>query len=115
MEPISAMSDWWSSDPKTGQRMEGNKPIDIGIDCEATDLIYRDGWYYLLGTHGTCCDGINSTYNIVCGRSHSVTGPYMDNVGRSMLEGGGRMVIAANGRMVGPGHFGREVIDKVWK
>jgi arabinan endo-1,5-alpha-L-arabinosidase len=99
-------------DPKTGQRMEGNKPIDIGIDCEATDLIYRDGWYYLLGTHGTCCDGINSTYNIVCGRSHSVTGPYMDNVGRTMLEGGGRMVIAANGRMVGPGHFGREVIDK---
>ena len=23
---------------------------DIAIDCEATDLIYRNGWYYLLGT-----------------------------------------------------------------
>ena len=48
-------------DPKTGKRVEGNKPINIAIDCEATDLIYRDGWYYLLGTHGTCCDGANST------------------------------------------------------
>ena len=68
-------------DPKTGKRVEGNQPVDIAIDCEATDLIYRDGWYYLLGTHGTCCDGPNSTYNIVVGRSRKVTGPYMDNVG----------------------------------
>ena len=56
-------------DPKTGNRMAGNEPINIAIDCEATDLIYRDGWYYLLGTHGTCCDGANSTYNIRVGRS----------------------------------------------
>ena len=62
-------------DPKTGKRVEGNEPINIAIDCEATDLIYRNGWYYLLGTHGTCCDGPNSTYNIVVGRSRSVTGP----------------------------------------
>ncbi len=93
-------------DPKTGKRMEGNQPVNIAIDCEATDLIYRDGWYYLLGTHGTCCDGPNSTYNIVVGRSRKVTGPYMDNVGRSMLEGGGRMVAAAEDRLMGPGHFG---------
>jgi len=99
-------------DPKTGQHVEGNKPIDIAIDCEATDLMYRDGWYYLLGTHGTCCDGVNSTYNIVVGRSRTVTGPYMDNVGRTMFEGGGRMVINAGDRMVGPGHFGRRVIDE---
>src|SRR5574344_1100343 len=31
-------------DPKTGKRVEGNTPIDIAIDCEATDLMYRDGW-----------------------------------------------------------------------
>ena len=41
-------------DPKTGERVKGNKEQDIAIDCEATDLLYRDGWYYLLGTHGTC-------------------------------------------------------------
>ena len=93
-------------DPKTGARVKGNKAIDIAIDCEATDLIYRDGWYYLLGTHGTCCDGANSTYNIVVGRSKKVTGPYLDNMGRDMLKGGGKMVIAAGGRVNGPGHFG---------
>jgi arabinan endo-1,5-alpha-L-arabinosidase len=94
-------------DPKTGKRVEGNKPINIAIDCEATDLLYRDGWYYLLGTHGTCCDGANSTYNIVVGRSRKVTGPYLDNMGRDMLKGGGKMVVAASERLLGPGHFGR--------
>jgi arabinan endo-1,5-alpha-L-arabinosidase len=97
-------------DPKTGKRVEGNKPLDIAIDCEATDLIYRDGWYYLLGTHGTCCDGSNSTYNIVVGRSKKVTGPYLDNMGRDMVKGGGKMVLAASERLLGPGHFGRVVL-----
>lgn len=98
-------------DPKTGKRIEGNKPINIAIDCEATDLMYNDGWYYLLGTHGTCCDGANSTYNIVVGRSKKVTGPYLDNMGRDMIKGGGKMVLAAGGRVTGPGHFGRIVLE----
>ncbi|WP_289860055.1 family 43 glycosylhydrolase [uncultured Muribaculum sp.] len=98
-------------DPKTGKRVEGNEPVDIAIDCEATDLMYRNGWYYLLGTHGTCCDGPNSTYNIVVGRSRNVTGPYLDNMGRDMLKGGGKMVIAAGDRKTGPGHFGRYIED----
>ena len=99
-------------DPATGNRIKGNVEQDIAIDCEASDLLYRDGWYYLLGTHGTCCDGVNSTYNIVVGRSRSVAGPYLDNVGRDMLQGGGRMVIAAGNRVCGPGHFGRTIIDE---
>lgn len=93
-------------DPRTGHRVEGNQPVNIAIDCEATALTYRDGWYYLLGTHGTCCDGANSTYNIRVGRSRSVTGPYLDNMGMDMIRGGGKLVVAANGRYVGPGHFG---------
>ena len=93
-------------DPKTGKRVEGNQPVNIAIDCEATDLIYRDGWYYLLGTHGTCCTGATSTYNIRVGRSKKVTGPYLDNMGMDMLRGGGKLVVAANGRFVGAGHFG---------
>ena len=96
-------------DPATGTRMPGNEPVDIAIDCEATDLVWRDGWYYLLGTHGTCCDGPNSTYNIVVGRSRDIRGPYLDNIGRDMLQGGGRMLLSAGRRKVGPGHFGRYV------
>jgi arabinan endo-1,5-alpha-L-arabinosidase len=98
-------------DPKTGKRVEGNKEVDIAITCEASDLTYNDGWYYLLATHATCCAGPNSTYNIVVGRSKSVTGPYVDNVGRTMLEGGGKMVASTDGRLIGPGHFGRIIIE----
>ncbi len=93
-------------DPKTGVRMPSNQPVNIAIDCEATDLIYRDGWYYLLGDHGTCCDGPNSTYNIVVGRSRKVTGSYLDNMGVDMLKGGGKFFVGASGHFVGAGHFG---------
>ena len=93
-------------DPKTGNRIAGNKPVDVAIDMEATDLLYRDGWYYLLGTHGTCCDGANSTYNIRVGRSRNPTGPYVDNMGTPLLKGGGKLVAAASGRHIGLGHFG---------
>ena len=93
-------------DPKTGRRLAGNKPVDVAIDMEATDLLYRDGWYYLLGTHGTCCDGANSTYSIRVGRSRNPTGPYVDNMGLPLLKGGGKLVAAASGRHIGLGHFG---------
>ena len=93
-------------DPKTGKRVEGNEALNIAIDCEATDLLYRDGWYYLLGTHGTCCSGANSTYNIRVGRARKITGPYLDNMGMDMLKGGGKLVVAASDRFIGPGHFG---------
>ncbi len=99
-------------DPATGERVEGNQAVDIAIDCEATALIYRDGWYYLFATHGTCCSGANSTYNIRVGRSRDVTGPYLDNRGMDMLKGGGKLLIAANGRYIGAGHFGHIVIEE---
>lgn len=93
-------------DPKTGKRIAGNQPVNIAIDMEATAMMYRDGWYYLLGTHGTCCDGANSTYNIRVGRSKKVTGPFLDNMGIDLLKGGGKLVVGASGRHIGPGHFG---------
>lgn len=99
-------------DPKTGGLKKGNKPVDVAIVCEASTLVYRDGWYYLLATHGSCCDGANSTYNVVVGRSKKITGPYIDNVGRSMLEGGGKMVVATRGNLIGPGHFGHIILEK---
>lgn len=99
-------------DPKTAKRIPGAEPVNVAIDCEATDLIYRDGYYYLLGTHGTCCAGANSTYNIRVGRSKKVTGPYLDNQGMDMLKGGGKLVAAASGHFFGLGHFGRTVVDE---
>lgn len=99
-------------DPKTGERVKGNEPVDVAIVCEATVPAYHDGWYYLFATHGSCCDGANSTYNVVVGRSKNVTGPFVDNVGRDMLEGGGKMVAATSGRLIGPGHLGQIIIEE---
>ena len=93
-------------DPKSGERVSGNQPVDVAIDMEATALLYRDGYYYLLGTHGTCCDGPNSSYNIRVGRSRTPTGPYLDHMGVPLLKGGGKLVVAGRDRVFGPGHFG---------
>ena len=94
-------------DPKTGKRLDARKaPANIAINSEASILIWHEGWYYLLVTHGSCCIGANSTYNIRMGRARKVTGPYLDNMGVDMLEGGGRLFAGSRGRHIGPGHFG---------
>lgn len=94
-------------DPKTGQRRYPKRePVNIAINSEAAILIYREGWYYLLVTHGSCCQGANSTYNIRMGRSRKVTGPYLDNMGIDMVEGGGKLFAGSRARQIGPGHFG---------
>jgi arabinan endo-1,5-alpha-L-arabinosidase len=94
-------------DPKTGGRLNWKvPPRNLAINGEASDLIYHDGWYYLLDTHGSCCRGADSGYNIRVGRSKTVTGPYLDNDGKDMLLGGGKLLITSGGRYVGPGHFG---------
>ena len=94
-------------DPKTGKRKDPNeKPRDLAINCEASDMMYHDGWYYLLATHGSCCRGADSGYNIRCGRSQKVTGPFQDADGVDMIQGGGKLLIGSGGRVVGAGHFG---------
>jgi arabinan endo-1,5-alpha-L-arabinosidase len=95
-------------DPKTGKRLDPNsKPADIAINCEASIMIHHDGWYYLLATHGSCCQGANSNYNIRVGRSKSATGPFVDHDDLDMMQGGGKLFLGSESRLVGPGHFGR--------
>jgi arabinan endo-1,5-alpha-L-arabinosidase len=94
-------------DPKTGKRKDPNdKPRDLAINCEASDMIYHDGWYYLLATHGSCCRGADSGYNIRMGRAKKVTGPFLDSEGVDMIQGGGKLFLGSRGRVVGAGHFG---------
>ena len=88
------------------RRYPNLKPFDIAINCEASTMIYHDGWYYLLATHGSCCRGADSGYNIRVGRGRKPTGPFLDDNGIDMIQGGGKLVIGSGGRLVGPGHFG---------
>jgi arabinan endo-1,5-alpha-L-arabinosidase len=50
------------------------------------------------------------------GRSKNITGPFVDNMGIDMLQGGGKLLIGSGGRLIGPGHFGLlNVADGVQK
>jgi len=72
---------------------------------EAPFIIRHGGYWYLFVSFDFCCRGTKSTYNVVVGRSRSVTGPYVDKTGKPMTEGGGTLVIeATTPNWRGPGH-----------
>ncbi len=74
----------------TGLRIPPNSPtyqLAHNGSIEASYLWRRGGYYYLFVNWGSCCDGVNSTYNIRIGRSTSITGPYVDRNGINMVVG----------------------------
>jgi hypothetical protein len=100
------------SDPATGKRITTNSPtISIARHLplnpnaiEAPYIYERDGFYYLFVNWDTCCQGVNSTYNIRVGRSANITGPYFDRNGVNMVNGGGTLFLGTEGDFIGPGH-----------
>jgi arabinan endo-1,5-alpha-L-arabinosidase len=97
-------------DPQTGKRMTpDSKLVSIAYNdsIEASYLCKHDTYYYLFVNWGSCCRGLQSTYNVRIGRSKSVTGPYVDKAGVDMLDRGGSLFLATtNGPLIGPGHAG---------
>ena len=99
-------------DPATGKRISPISPVYSlarrlpSTAAEAPCLIERDGMFYLFVNWDTCCQGLDSTYQIRVGRSTSVTGPYRDRNGVDMYQGGGTLVLESTGKFVGPGHAG---------
>ena len=82
-----------------------------GIFMEATAIEKRNGYYYLFGSAGSCCEGDKSTYRIVYGRSKELFGPYVTKEGKSLLENNYEVLIHGNDRVAGPGHQSRLVTD----
>ncbi len=76
-----------------------------GVDAiEAPYIIFKNGFYYLFVSFDFCCQGVNSTYKTMVGRSNEITGPYSDRNNVLMNSGGGSLVIASDERWKGPGH-----------
>ncbi|KAK0739488.1 putative Arabinan endo-1,5-alpha-L-arabinosidase [Apiosordaria backusii] len=120
---IDAQGRWWLSfgsfwsgikivelDRNTGKPINSNNLISIasrpdnGGAVEAPVIIRRGNYYYLWVSFDRCCNGAASTYRIMVGRSTSVTGPYVDKAGKSMMQGGGTQMLASHGSIHGPGH-----------
>ncbi len=70
---------------------------------EAPFVVHHGDYYYLFVSFDLCCRGTKSSYRTMVGRSHEVTGPYLDAEGKPMLEGGGTQLLMANSRWLGPG------------
>jgi len=75
-----------------------------GILEEAPFIVSKNGYYYLFSSTGFCCQGADSTYNIIAGRSTNIAGPYVDINGVDLKSGGGMLLLSSHGRWRGPGH-----------
>ena len=95
-------------DPSTGKPL-GATPAcyslaqRTGTAIEGSTVYLHDNMYYLFASVDVCCQGVNSTYHIIVGRSSNPQGPYVDRGGISMTEGGGTIVLATHGNIIGPG------------
>jgi arabinan endo-1,5-alpha-L-arabinosidase len=110
-----AFGSFWSGikliqlDANTGKRVALDSPIySIAYHdpIEAACLSRHNDHYYLFVNWGLCCRGTNSTYNIRVGRSSKITGPYLDQEGKDLAQGGGTLFLATEGTFIGPGHAG---------
>ena len=70
---------------------------------EAPYVVHHGSWYYLFASFDFCCQGANSTYRVVVGRSDTITGPYLDRTGTALAHGGGSPFLDGQGSMRGPG------------
>ena len=100
-------------EPKTGKPRSGaeiqavaSRPHTSSHAIEAPYVIFHQGYYYLFASWDGCCDGADSTYKVVVGRSRQAAGPYVDADGRPLLDGGGTVVLQNSERWRGPGHNG---------
>ncbi len=96
-------------DPSTGKQLSSNttpyhlaQRLVTANGLEGSYIYQYGSYYYLFASTDTCCTA-NATYHIIVGRSTSITGPYTDKVGLSMLTGGGTIILSTHGNIVGPG------------
>ena len=82
-----------------------------GTAYEGAYIHKRNGYYYLFASTGSCCEGLNSTYTTVVGRSKNLFGPYVDKSGRSMMDNYHEILIRKNTEFVGTGHNSEIVSD----
>ncbi|GAB3635923.1 hypothetical protein GCM10027422_15130 [Hymenobacter arcticus] len=96
-------------DLATGKPLNGASTQQYAVannGVEASYMKQHGNYYYLFINRGNCCQGSNSTYYILVGRSTSPTGPFLDKTGANLNSNGGTVLLNVSGRFVGPGHTG---------
>lgn len=111
-----AFGSFWSGlqlvrlDPATGKPKKGASVRRIAGRSapgaiEAPFIFRRGDWYYLVAAYDFCCRGVASSYYTCVGRARSAKGPYVDDEGKKLTDGGGRVLLKAgeSDRFKGPG------------
>ena len=80
-----------------------------GGQYEATVVVKRDGWYYLIVSTGNYAQG--GTYRLVVGRSQNLFGPYVDKDGNDMMSVHDELILQGNDTFSSPGHCSRLITD----
>ena len=70
---------------------------------EGPSIVRHGQYYYLFASFDFCCRGADSEYRTVVGRSTNITGPYVDESGQPMLNGGGTELLRSYNEFAGPG------------
>lgn len=113
--PWMSFGSWWQGirlvklDSTTGKKAD-TQVYSIanrgGSGIEGPSILRRDGYYYLFTSWDVCCS-FNpvsaTTYNTRVGRATKITGPYVDRAGKSLMEGGGTLMLSRYYRYYGPG------------
>ncbi len=93
----------------------GTKFKIAGGAFEATYIHEHNGKFYFFGSVGSCCEGADSKYHVCVAFAADIKGPYLDQMGNSILEPGREATTLISGSRdwgwVGPGHNAEIVTD----
>ena len=105
-----------------GKRVVGEKYQIAGNSFEAAYIYRKNNFFYLILSTATCCEGANSVYRVVAGRSENFKGPYLTKTGKNLMNyndswyGTGLdqiegVILRGNSQIAGPGHNGQIISD----
>jgi arabinan endo-1,5-alpha-L-arabinosidase len=100
-------------DPATGMLLLSNptrydlatRPGVPNDPIEGASLVHHGNYYYLFVSVDYCCEQseTDNNYKQAVGRSSSLHGPFIDEVGTPMMNGGGTVLIEGNKTWNAPG------------
>ncbi len=94
--------------PKTGKPFSDKPELTVITTRlgEGSYIIKGPEYYYVFASRGKCCAGLQSTYQIVMGRSKTVKGPYLTREGKKWTDNNYTVFLAGDYDEPGRGHNG---------
>ncbi len=103
MTALAEPQEWYTIAKQ--ERTFGMPDTDPGDGTVEAPFIYRrHQYYYLFISVGYCCRGLESTYEVLVGRSRDIRGPYFDKEGKPLYAGGGTFVAGETEDFAAIGH-----------